>query len=82
MSGKVDKIIKLIIGTICVVAGVYVAVILLIGTPVDSGELIAGIIMTVSLIPIGLFLLALGLWEEKILKWMYGDFSNRNPWGR
>lgn len=31
---------------------------------------------------VGIGFVAMGFFEERIMKAMYGDFSNRNPWGR
>lgn len=46
------------------------------------GDLIGlGVVGAICLI-FGVFLTILAFFEERIMKAMHGDFSNRNPWGR
>lgn len=47
----------------------------------ELGDLIGmGVVGAVCLI-FGVFSLVMGFFEKRIMKVMYGEFSNRNPWG-
>lgn len=48
----------------------------------ELGDLVGLGIVGVLCLIFGVFSFIMTFFEDRLLKFMYGDFSNRNPWGR